>query len=56
MERKIIYARDGYILTDGYIYGKEIILEEGKLADGFYEITEEEYSQILKSEETPYDI
>ena len=41
--RKIIYADEGKILTNGEIYGKQIYLAEGVSETDFYEITEEEY-------------
>lgn len=49
--RTIIYAEEGKVLTDGKIYGKEIYLAEGESVDSFYEISEEEYEEILNSEE-----
>ena len=42
--RKIIYANDGMILTDGEIYGTMIYLADGRGADDFYEISAEEYA------------
>ena len=50
--RTIMYADEGKILTDGKIYGKQILLAEGAYAIGFYEITEKEYAEILKSKES----
>lgn len=41
--RKIIYADEGKMLTNGEIYGKQIYLAEGVSETDFYEITEEEY-------------
>ena len=52
MKRRIVLYADEYkILTNGEIYGRQIYLEEGMSADGFYEITESEYDEILKAEE-----
>lgn len=45
--RTSIKAREGYILTDGEIYGTEIFLAEGISAEAFHEITREEYKTIL---------
>ena len=42
-----IMAREGYIYTNGEIYGIEIRLAEGVNADSFYEIPFEEYEIIL---------
>lgn len=50
--RTSIKARDGYILTNGEIYGTEIFLAEGILADEFHEITIEEYERILSKQES----
>ena len=46
----ILYADEGKVLTDGESYGTTIYLGEGRSADEFHEITEEEYNNILKSE------
>lgn len=54
--RKTIKAKEGFILTDGEIYGREIILGEGKSEYDFREISEEEYNLILDAEASPYDI
>jgi hypothetical protein len=45
--RKVIYADEGYVLTDGNIYGKQIFLAEGVSDRYFYEITEEQYENIM---------
>lgn len=49
--RKVIYAEDGKILTNGEIYGKQIFLAEGVSEGDFYEITEEEYQQKMAEAE-----
>lgn len=56
MGREILIANKGMVLTDGETYGKKIYLEEGKSADKFYEITDEEYWELMaESEEMPND-
>ena len=49
--RKILYADEGKILTNGEIYGKQIFLAEGVSEDNFHEITEVEYKRMLAEEE-----
>ena len=49
--RTPIIAREGKVLTNGEIYGKMIYLADGVDANTFYEITEEEYAEILAKEE-----
>ncbi len=49
--RETIEAREGYILTDGTVYGTVIYLAEGVDASRFHEITREEYETIFASEE-----
>ena len=49
--RKIIYADEGKVLTDGEIYGKYIFLSEGSSEYDFYEIPEEEYEEIIRKQE-----
>jgi hypothetical protein len=48
--RKIIYAEDGKVLTDGEIYGTQIFLAEGKSESDFHEISKEEYEKILEEQ------
>ena len=56
MERKILTANKGMVLTDGEIYGKKIYLAEGESADRFHEITDEEYWELMaECEEMPDD-
>ena len=43
-------ANDGYILTNGEVYGKEIYLGVNDSPNNWHEITEEEYAEVLKAE------
>lgn len=56
MDRKILKASEGMILTNGEVYGSEIYLAEGMDEASFYEITSEEYENIMKTEELPMEI
>lgn len=49
--RQKLIANEGMILTDGKTYGSEIFLAEGASTDAYYEITREEYEQILLEQE-----
>ena len=49
--RKVIYAEDGKILTNGELYGRQIALAEGVDESAFYEISEAEYEEILRKQE-----
>ena len=46
MDRKIIKASEGMILTNGEIYGTIIYLAEGVDENTYYEITKEEYERL----------
>jgi hypothetical protein len=48
--REILKAREGFILTDGCVYGTTIILANSADKDKFYEIPLEEYAEMLKKE------
>lgn len=53
MERKILKASEGMVLTNGEIYGSEIYLAEGVDESTFYEILESEIPNF--EEATPED-
>ena len=46
--RTSIKARDGYILTNGEIFGTEIYLADGLSGEAFYEIPFEEYEKMIE--------
>jgi hypothetical protein len=48
IELKKLTASDGYVLTNGEAYGKEIYLGVNDSPDNWREITNEEYEEILK--------
>ncbi len=47
--RTSIKASEGYVLTNGDIYGVEIFLAEGVDESAFYQITLEEYEAKMKA-------
>ena len=49
--REVIKANEGFILTNGEIYGTEIWLAEGVDAASFYEIPLAEYEAMMNGEE-----
>ena len=49
--RKVLYADEGKVLTDGEIYGKIIYLAEGLDESSFHEITDAEYEATLPKPE-----
>ena len=50
----VLIARKGYIYSDGITYGHKITLGTCDSAENWYEITEEEYEEILKQEAILY--
>lgn len=51
IELKKIIAEEGFILTNGEAYGKEIYLGKNDTPENWREITEAEYQEILKQQE-----
>ena len=51
--RTSIKATEGYILTNGEVFGTEIFLAEGMSADDFHEIPLAEYEAMLEKEMPP---
>lgn len=49
-DRKILYASEGMVLTDGKTYGKVVYLAEGAEESAWHEITEEEYESVVTSD------
>ena len=44
-------ATEGFVLTDGEAYGKEIYLGKNDSAENWHEITDAEYAEILAKQE-----
>ena len=40
-------ASDGYVLTNGDVYGKEVYLGVNDSSENWYEITDSEYNDIV---------
>lgn len=51
-QRIILYADKGKMLTDGTIYGTQILLADGVNPSAFHEITEAEAKEIFEKEES----
>lgn len=49
--RKILYADEGKILTDGTHYGKVIYLADNADESAYHEITQAEYDAIVAEQE-----
>lgn len=54
--RTVLHADEGMVLTDGEVYGRTIMLGDGRSAEEFHEITEAEYEEITKRNETENNI
>ena len=52
----VLTASDGYILTDGEIYGRVIYLAKDRKPDEFTEITDSEYQELLKAQEENIEV
>ena len=48
--RIVLTADEGYVYTNGEIYGTTIYLAENMNADDFAQITREKYEQIIKDQ------
>ena len=49
MKIKIV-ASDGMVLTNGKSFGRVVFLATGDSKNNWYEITEEQYNQIIENE------
>lgn len=49
MEKQILIAEEGMILTDGECYGKRISLGVNRDPSEFWQITKEEYDKIMEN-------
>lgn len=50
MERKVLIASEGMLLTDGEIYGTKIFLEDGRSAQEFCEVSRAYYERKKEEE------
>ena len=46
----MLKAEEGYVLKKGNIYTSSVLLREGETAEGWEEITEQEYQKIQENE------
>lgn len=54
--REILRARDGYVYTNGEIYGKLIFLAIGEDKNNYYEITVEEFQKKIEEEREKQEV
>ena len=54
--RKVLYADEGKVLTNGEVYGKIVYLADGEKESSFHEITEKEYEATLPPVEEGVDV
>lgn len=47
----MLKADEGMVLTDGTNYCSSVLLREGQTEEGWSEITQEEYEEIMKQQE-----
>lgn len=47
----MLEADEGMVLTDGTNYCSSVLLRKGQTAEGWSEITQEEYNEIVKEDE-----
>ena len=52
IERTVISAEEGMVLTDGECYGKVFVLAKDRTTDEFSEISDAEYEEILSEQES----
>ena len=55
MERIKLIASEGYVLTNGEAYGKEIYLGIYDSPENWHEITDAEYEEIMAAQEADHD-
>lgn len=51
MERIILRAKNGFLFTDGEVYGKTVYLGVNDKPENWHEISKEEYEKRVKEEE-----
>lgn len=49
-QRNVLYAENGKVLTNGTEYGTVIYLADGVSASDYYEITQDEFNEILEQQ------